>query len=55
MNTEAMLTISAIIAAFGIVTVVAVEALSIVQEAEARGCPVSTPAANASKTRCIHP
>jgi hypothetical protein len=40
MNTETMLTIFAIVAALGLVTIVAVEVLSIVQEAEAtRGCP----------------
>jgi hypothetical protein len=56
MNTEAMLTIFAIVAALGLVTVVAVEALSIAQEAEAtRGCPAGTPAANASKGRCFMP
>ncbi len=25
------------------------------QQAEAKGCPVGTPAGNASKTRCVHP
>jgi hypothetical protein len=54
MNTETMLTIFAIVAALGLVTVVAVEALSIVQEAEARGCPLSV-AVNASKGRCFNP
>jgi hypothetical protein len=56
MNTETMLTIFAIVAALGLVTIVAVEALSIAQEAEAtRGCPAGTPAANASKGRCFMP
>ena len=59
MNTDTMLTIFAIVAALGLVTVVAVEVLSIVQEAEAvpgggGGCPPG-PAFNASKGRCIHP
>jgi hypothetical protein len=57
MNTETMLTIFAIIAALGLVTVVAVEVLSIVQEAEdgcERGGAPST-AVNASKGRCFRP
>ena len=52
-NTETMLTILAIVAALGLVTVVAVEVLSIVQEAEAAGCK-SGVAFNASKARCFH-
>ncbi len=36
-----------------LVTVVTVEALSIVQEAEAVGCPVTKPGANASEGRCV--
>jgi hypothetical protein len=54
MNTETLLTIFAIVAALGLVTIVAVEVLSIVQEAEARGCNRSV-AFNASKGRCFHP
>ena len=54
MNTETMLTIFAIVAALGIVTVVAVEALSIAQEDEARGCNNGI-AINASQGRCFHP
>ena len=52
MDTETMLTIFAIVAALGLVTVVAVEVLSIVQEAEAVGCRNGV-AANASKGRCL--
>ena len=54
MNTETMLTIFAIVAALGLVTVVAVEALSIAQEAEATACR-SSQAFNASKGRCFNP
>jgi hypothetical protein len=57
MNTETMLTIFAIVAALGLVTVVAVEVLSIAQEAEA-GCErgaAASQAFNASKGRCFHP
>jgi hypothetical protein len=56
MDTNTMLTIFAIVAALGLVTIVAVDALSIVQEAEARGCEnaqVVTPGINASKGRCF--
>jgi hypothetical protein len=55
MNTETLLTIFVIIAALGLVAVVAVEVLSIAEEANAKGCPGTSPAANASKTRCFRP
>ena len=55
MKSNTMLTIFAIVATFGLVAVVAVEVLSIAQEAEARGCSSTSPAANASKTRCFRP
>ncbi len=48
--------IIALVAALAIlgVVVVTVATLTIqLQEAEARGCPLGTPAPNASKTRCF--
>jgi hypothetical protein len=50
MNSETMLTIFVIVVALGLV---AVQVISIVQEANARGCPVSTVGINASKGRCF--
>jgi hypothetical protein len=50
------LEVIAIVAALAVlgVVVVTVAALTIqLQEAEARGCPIGTPAPNASKTRCF--
>jgi hypothetical protein len=54
MNTETTLAIFAIVAALGLVAVVAVEVSSIAQEAEARGCNRSI-AFNASQGRCFRP
>ncbi len=48
-----MLVIFALVAALGLVTVVAVDVMLTMQEAEARGCSATSPAANASKTRCL--
>jgi hypothetical protein len=59
MNTETTLAIFAIVAALGLVAVVAVDVSSIAQQqAQAkqppgRGCEF-TPGGNASKTRCVH-
>ena len=61
MNTQNMLVIFAIIAALGLVTVVAVDIMLTTQEAEAKGCvnshvPGSGGVAfNASKGRCFQP
>jgi hypothetical protein len=54
MNTQNTLVIFALIAALGLVTVVAVDIILTAQEAEAqnRGCKTST-AANASQGRCF--
>jgi hypothetical protein len=49
------LAIIAIVAALGLLGVVVVTVVTISQEAEARGCPVGTPAPNASKGRCFRP
>ena len=54
METNSTLVIFAIIAALGLVTVVAVDILLTMQEAEAKGCRTSQ-AVNASKGRCIQP
>ena len=58
MNRETQLAIFAIVAALGILGVIAIESIMIVQEAKAvqppgRGCEF-TPGGNASKTRCVH-
>jgi hypothetical protein len=53
-KTNSTLMIFAIIAALGLVTVVAVDMILTAQEAEARGCTRSV-AANASQGRCVRP
>jgi hypothetical protein len=53
MNTEVMLAIFALAAVFGLLGVIAVDALTI-QKVDARGCHNSVPY-NASKGRCFHP
>jgi hypothetical protein len=55
MNIESTMVLFALVAALGLVAVVAVDVLLTMQEAEAKGCPVGTPAPNASKTRCFRP
>jgi hypothetical protein len=47
--------IIAIVAALALLGVVVVTVVTISQEAEARGCPLGTPAPNASKLRCLRP
>jgi hypothetical protein len=54
METNSTLVIFAIIAALGLVTVIAVDIILTAQEVEAKGCRTSV-AANASKGRCIQP
>ena len=57
MDTQTTMVIFAILAAFGLITVVAVDILLTAQEAEAqkpRGCNRSV-AANASQGRCVEP
>ena len=57
MDTQITMVIFAILAAFGLITVVAVDILLTAQEAEAqkpRGCNRSV-AANASQGRCVEP
>jgi hypothetical protein len=55
MNVETVVVLFAIATIFGLVGVVVIDSILTTQEAEARGCPVSSPAANASKTRCFRP
>jgi hypothetical protein len=58
MNTETMLAMFAIVVALGVVGVIAVESISIAQQAQAKQ-PIGrvcefTPGGNASKARCVH-
>ena len=52
--TTTALTIFAVMAAMGIIGVVAIEVFSTPQEATARGCKSGVPF-NASQGRCFHP
>ena len=52
MNKEIQFVMFAIVAALGLVAVIAVETITIAQEAEARGCNRSVPF-NASQGRCF--
>jgi hypothetical protein len=56
-NQLALIAVVAVVAAVALLGVVAITIVTIPlqQEAEARGCPVGTPAPNASKTRCFMP
>jgi hypothetical protein len=54
METNTTIVLFALIAALGLITVVAVDVILTAQEAEAKGCRTST-AVNASKGRCIQP
>jgi hypothetical protein len=54
MDTQTTMVIFAILAAFGLITIVAVDIVLDTQEAEAKGCKNSV-AANASQGRCIQP
>jgi hypothetical protein len=55
MNMQSTMVLFALIAVLGLVTVVAVDLILSMQEVEARGCSLTSPAANASKTRCVRP
>jgi CHASE1-domain containing sensor protein len=52
-NQLAIIAIMSALALLGVVIVLAITTLSTMQEAEARGCPLGTPAPNASKGRCF--
>jgi hypothetical protein len=54
MGIQTTMVIFAILAAFGLVTIVAVDIVLSPQEAEAKGCKNSV-AANASQFRCVNP
>ena len=53
MVNDITLTVIAIVAVIGLLGLVVVETVSVQQQAEARGCPPTTPALNASKGRCF--
>ena len=55
METNSTLVIFAIIAALGLVTVVAVDIMLTTQEAEAKGCSGYGTGFNASKGKCLKP
>mgnify|MGYP006264336771 CR=1 FL=1 len=50
---NSMFALMAIVAIMGLVELVAVDILTEIQNAEAKGCSVDSPAFNASKGRCI--
>jgi hypothetical protein len=52
-NNNNQLAIIAIVAALAVFGVVLVTVAETMQQAEARGCPLGTPAPNASKARCF--
>ncbi len=57
MNNNQLVTI-AVLSAVAVLGVVAITLVTIpiqMQQAEAKGCPTSTPGINASKGRCFHP
>jgi Flp pilus assembly protein CpaB len=54
MDTQTTVLIFAILAAFGLIAIVAVDIVLTAQEAEAKGCTRSV-AANASQGRCVNP
>jgi hypothetical protein len=49
----AIIAIVAALGVLGVVIVLAITTLPTMQEAEARGCPLGTPAPNASQGRCF--
>lgn len=55
MQNNNQLAIIALVAALAVLGVVVVTVATITQEAEARGCPITNIAVNASKGRCFHP
>jgi hypothetical protein len=55
MNIESTMVLFEVVAALGLVTVVAVDIILTAQEAEAKGCPLTSPAANASRLRRVRP
>ena len=55
MISEKTLAIFAIVAALGLVGVIAVETFLVQQEVDAKGCPPGFTGYNASQGRCFHP
>ena len=55
MNSYAVIAIVAALALFGVVAITIVTISLQQQQAEAKGCPPTTPSFNASKGRCFHP
>jgi hypothetical protein len=55
MNIESTMVLFAVVAALGLVTVVAVDIMLTTQEAEAKGCSGGGTGFNASKGRCFRP
>ena len=54
-NTKVLDTITTVFAVALVIGLLAAPAIQLQQQAEAKGCPLTNPAANASKTRCFHP
>jgi uncharacterized membrane protein YjgN (DUF898 family) len=50
---DSTIVVIAILAVLAVLGAVAVTVLIIAQQAEARGCPLNTPAPNAAKGRCF--
>lgn len=58
METDTVMVLFALVAALGLVTVVAVDIMLTMQEVDAaprlsKGCPILTPAIDASEGRCL--
>jgi hypothetical protein len=53
MNIESTIVLFALVAALGLVTVVAVDIMLTAQEAEAKGCRPGSTGSNASQGRCF--
>jgi hypothetical protein len=51
----AVIAIVAAVALLGVVVLTVAVTLPLQQQAEAVGCPISSPGINASKGRCFHP
>jgi Flp pilus assembly protein CpaB len=57
MQNNQQLALIALVTALGLLGVVAITIVTIPlqQQAEARGCPITSPGVNASAGRCFHP
>ena len=53
-NTKVLDTITTVLAVALVIGLLVAPAIQLQQQAEAKGCPLTNPAANASKTRCFH-